>query len=177
MKKTLIWITVGGLAVAGTAYLLIKQNKKKTGEVPVDNTSLKSNIAQGNSNNSTATATSSASTLTSNAGTSQASNAPAPPPPPLLTSQSTPQEIFDLVEAKKLSGEIDALTKEQSTLQKSVSALGGTWGTLSGVKVSTQQKMERLGKIGEIAKEIKAKTAQLTALGYAIQPYGGVKKI
>ena len=103
MKKTLIWITVGGLAVAGTAYLLIKQNKKKTGEVPVDNTSLKSNIAQGNSNNSTATATSSASTLTSNTGTSQASNAPAPPPPPLLTSQSTPQEIFDLVEAKKLS--------------------------------------------------------------------------
>jgi hypothetical protein len=174
MKKALIWITLGGLAVAGTAYLLIKQNKKKTGEVPVDNTSLKSNIAQGNSNSS---ATSSASTLTSNAGTSQASNAPAPPPPPLLTSQSTPQEIFDLVEAKKLSGEIDALTKEQSTLQKSVSALGGTWGTLSGVKVTTQQKMERLGKIGEIAKEIKAKTAQLTALGYAIQPYGGVKKI
>ena len=171
MKKTLIWITVGGLAVAGTAYLLIKQNKKKTGEVPVDNTSLKSNIAQGNSNNSTATATSSASTLTSNTGTSQASNAPAPTPP-LLTTQSTPQEIFDLVEAKRLSSEIDVLTKE---LIRTASASAGTWGTLT--RETTEQKMTRLKRLGDIQGEIKSKTSQLTALGYAIQPNGGVKKI
>ncbi len=167
MKKALIWITLGGLAVAGTAYLLIKQNKKKTGEVPVDNTSLKSNIAQGNSNSS---ATSSASTLTSNTGTSQASNAPATASP-LLTSQSTPQEVFDLVEAKRLSGEIDALNKQSIKLFTSMTA----------PSVSTITYTQQNNKIGiqsaSIKKEIDTKTAQLTALGYAIQPNGGVKKI
>ncbi len=168
MKKALIWITVGGLAVAGTAYVLIKQNKKKTSEAPLDSASLTNNIAQGNSNS---TATSSASTLTSNAGTSQASNASAPASP-LLTSQSTPQEVFDLVEAKRLSSEIDVLTKE---LIRTASASAGTWGTLT--RETTEQKMTRLKRLGDIQGEIKSKTSQLTALGYAIQPYGGVKKI
>ena len=132
MKKTLIWITVGGLAVAGTAYILIKQNKKKIGSVEPSNVSKASDV---NLNQDVTIK-----------NTVIPSNTVILPTTYLDISNLSSKEQEDLKKAQELAYTITKMSLS-STLRK----------VLKNV--------------------IAEKTNQLTSLGYAIQPNGGVRKI
>ncbi len=132
MKKALIWITVGGIAVAGTAYVLIQQNKKKIGSVEPSNVSKASDV---NLNQDVTIK-----------NTVIPSNTVILPTTYLDISNLSSKEQEDLKKAQELAK------------------------TITKMSLSFTLRAAFKNVIAE-------KTAQLTSLGYAIQPNGGVRKI
>ena len=176
MKKALIWITVGGLAVAGTAYILIKQNKKKTTSIEQSNSSTNNNPSNIIKNNTTNNSVESGLNLSSNNSNSNSSINPSSINNNVISPNMTPKEIVDYVGAKKLSGEIDELLKELQQVQGKMAELRKSTTSFFSSDYS-KKSLEFATEQATINNSITTKIKQLTALGYAKLSNGEVRKI